>query len=968
MKLINNTMQKFYKLLCLFVLAICSTNTIASPIDSLRASKVATNFIALYAEKFEGIEFSYKNTNQANTVMYYVFNLKNSKGYIIVTADDACFPILAYSTESKFDSNNLPIQLDKMLFHRAKEIAYIKEQSFEANNEIKQAWKNIENPNVATRTERTEGVNPLLTTKWDQSPFYNDLCPYDIQEKEKAVTGCVATAMAQVMKYHNYPKTGQGIYTYIHDKYGRLGADFSSTTYNWANMPNTINNANIAVATLMYHCGVSLDMNYGISKNGGSSAVTSQVATALQKYFNYVSTIKYVENKNYSQAEWIKLLRSELDAKRPMQYRGSGTGGGHSFVCDGYDDNNFFHFNWGWGGSSDGFFNLNALNPGSLGIGGGTGGFNSGQGALIGIQPPAPSTVPVTSLQLNKKLTINPSPIGFGNDVTVTFNIANRGTTQFQGDYAVALFDSKNEFVSFIGEISANRTLNAGFTYTNDLIFTQKSVFLSEGDYSIAAYYREPQKEWQLLRQPTFDNPVKVQVSGITVALKMFGTVMKVNTEPIFQTLPFEVTLNIANFETTIFEGDLRVSLYDLQGTLIKEIENKTNVSLDVNKTFSNALIFRTTGLDIPVGTYMLAPTYKRKTGTAYFALGSYKDNAGVNYPNLIRVTVAAKPLVADKFEVNNTETQASNLPISFTNTTAVVNTESSNLHTGADIDHYKLDLPAGFDYEITARVHDKDDTGNGKTYTADVLFSYKVGSGSYTDAFDVSINDNNGKATVVNGGTMIFKVAPYFAGDKGTYLLDIEISRKQIIQPSIVITSPKNADKWQTASTQDITWTDNITENVRIDLLKGNNVFVQTLTSSTASNGLFSWTIPNTVADGTDYKIGIMSITNSSVQSVSPSFTIFKMVTGIEDELFGSQIKVYPNPTTDILTVQFPENAKIETVKLLNVTGQEVFSINKQNLTEKLNLTLSNYAAGVYYLYVISDKKVGIKKISLVK
>lgn len=959
-------MQKFHKLLCIFLLAICSTNTIASPIDSLRASKVATNFSASYAEKFEGIEFSYKNANQANTVMYYVFNLKNSKGYVIVTADDACFPILGYSTESKFDSNNLPIQLNKMLFHRAKEIAYIKEQGFEADNEIKQAWKNIESPNNAARIQKIQRVNPLLTTKWNQAPFYNDLCPYDIQEREKTVTGCVATAMAQVMKYHNYPKTGQGIYTYTHDKYGRLGADFSSTTYNWANMPNTINNANIAVATLMYHCGVSANMNYGVNSSGAAGAVL--VAPALIKYFSYTTNLKVVEKKNYSETNWINLLKAELDVKRPMYYEGLGSEGGHAFVCDGYDDNNLFHFNWGWGGVADGYFRANALNPGSLGTGGGAGGYNNSQKVVIGVQPPAPSTAPVTNLQLSKKLTINPSPIGFGNDLTVTFNIANRGTTQFQGDYAVALFDSKNEFVSFIGDISPNRTLNAGFTYTNDLSFTQKSVFLSEGDYSIAAYYREPQKEWQLLRQPNFDNPVKVQVSGITAALKMYGTVMKVNTEPIFQTLPFEVTLNIANFETTTFEGDLRIVLYDLQGAFIKEIENKTNLSLGAGKTFSNALIFRTTGLDIPVGTYILAPTYKSKTGTSYSALGSYKDNAGVNYPNLIRVTVAAKPLVVDKFEVNNTERQASNLPISFTNTTTVINTEGSNLHTGADIDHYRLDLPTGFDYEITARVHDNDDSGNGKTYTADVLFSYKVGSGSYTDAFDVSINDNNGKATVINGGTMIFKVAPYFAGDKGTYLLDIQVSRKQIIQPSIVITSPKNGDKWQTASTQDITWTDNITENVRIDLLRGNNVFVQTLTSSTASNGFFSWIIPNTLSDGTDYKIGMMSITNSTVQNVSPAFTILKLVTGIDDDLFGNQIKVYPNPTTDILTVQFPENTKIETVKLLNIAGQEVFSINKQNLTEKLNLTLSNYAAGVYYLYVISDIKVGIKKISLVK
>ena len=190
-------------------------------------------------------------------------------------------------------------------------------------------------------------------------------------------------------------------------------------------------------------------------------------------------------------------------------------------------------------------------------------------------------------------------------------------------------------------------------------------------------------------------------------------------------------------------------------------------------------------------------------------------------------------------------------------------------------------------------------------------------------------------------------------------------MSRKQVITPNITITSPKNGDRWQTTTTQQITWTDNIDENVRIDLLRSDNTIVQSITNSTPSNGSFSWTVPD-LAEG-NYKIGMMSTTNNSVQAISPLFSIFKIVTGIEDELFSGQIKVYPNPTSKILLVQFPQNAEIESIRLLNPLGQEILQ-TKNKLGEILSLDLSAYPSGLYYLYVLSDKKVGIKKIVLNK
>ncbi len=960
-------MKKHYALSLLLTLAALPLYRLcATPIDSLRASRVAVAFLSRYVADANQLQFSTKNTAPNGKVRYYVFNLKKGNGYVIVSADDACLPILGYSTESRFFPENVPVQLNKILWHRAREIGYIQQKGFGADEDIRQAWQEIEHPgNAVARTTGNNAVAPLVATRWDQSPYYNDLCPQDpkatADDGNRVVSGCVATAMAQLMKYHNHPKTGQGIYSYVHEKYGRLSADFGSTTYQWAAMPNRVTSRNTAVATLMYHCGVSLDMNYDIGQNGGSSASTAQVSNVLKKYFGYATSAKYVEKKDYSEAAWTALLKTELDAKRPLQYRGQGTGGGHSFVCDGYDDNSFFHMNWGWGGNSDNYMNLRALNPGSLGTGGGEGGFNSSQGAVIGIQPAGVTATP--NLQVYKRLTISPTPLDFGDDLTVSLNIVNRGTASFQGDYAVALFDKDLDFISFVGQPLTNYTLSAGNVYVNDLTFTQKKLFLSEGEYVVAAYFRETGKEWQLLNKAGFENPVKIQVAPVEADLTMYGTPLRVSSSPMYQNSAVDVTFNIANFGTTPFEGDLSVRLYDLEGNFVKEIENRS-LSLGANKTFTNPLVYNTTRLDVAPGTYLLAPVYKPKSGTSFYVLAARTDGS-TTYPNLLRVVVATPPLLADRFEVNDRENQAASLPVSFSGNSAPVNTEGTNLHVGTDLDFFKLDLPGGFLYEVTARVHDSDNSGNGKTYSGDVVFSYKAGSGSYSEAFDVSVNEVNDKIALSNGGSLIFKVAPYNAGEKGTYLLDIRVIRKE--QPYLRLSAPAAGDKWMMTTTQRITWTDNLDEPVLIALLRGtSNTPVQTITASTPSNGQFSWTIPANLPEASDYKIGIASTLSSSIQAVSGAFTIVPLPTGLEDE--AADVRVYPNPATRSVTVDWPATATVRAVTLRDATGKLLRLLDAPPGTHRHELDVSAYPAGLYLLRVERAEGTVLKKITLLR
>jgi hypothetical protein len=196
-------------------------------------------------------------------------------------------------------------------------------------------------------------AGPLLSTKWNQGQYYNASCPVDAEGTDGHVpVGCVAVAMAQVMKYHNYPVTGTGSHSYSHPVYGTLSANFGATTYNWASMPDSLSKYDSDVATLLYHVGVSVEMDYTPDQSG---AYMSDAAYALETYFKYSNSLSYVWKSSYSTDEWTTILRTEIDNKRPILYSGHGTGG-HAFVCDGYSGSDYFHFNWGWGGSEDNYF------------------------------------------------------------------------------------------------------------------------------------------------------------------------------------------------------------------------------------------------------------------------------------------------------------------------------------------------------------------------------------------------------------------------------------------------------------------------------------------------------------------------------------------------------------------------------------------------------------------------------------
>ena len=322
------------------------------------------------------LQLAYTQTNDAdNTNSLYVFN-NASNGFVVVAADDCVDAILGYSDAGAFDPLNIPPGLQTMMNEYSKEIRY--------------ATDNNLTPSATYTTASRTSIAPLLKTKWGQSTPFNNMCPEN-GNGGRCVTGCTATAMAQVMKHHNWPPKGTGSHSYntpINGVSTEVSADFSTATYDWNNMLNVYGSGATeaqcnAVAQLLFHCGASTDLGYGTT----SGAATLKVQKALANYFGYDKSVKFTLREFYSIEGWNDLIYNELANNRPVHMAGYNQSAGHAFVCDGYDKDGYFHFNWGWCGLDDGYFKLSALNPTEQGIGGSEDGYSSGIEIVYNIKP-----------------------------------------------------------------------------------------------------------------------------------------------------------------------------------------------------------------------------------------------------------------------------------------------------------------------------------------------------------------------------------------------------------------------------------------------------------------------------------------------------------------------------------------------------------------------------------------------------
>lgn len=817
----------------------------ASPVDTTTAKKVAVNFwkqnnagmtvgdnTSRERERIPDFIVGQKGTLFSN---FYILTAADSIGFVIVSADDRVQPILGYSTENTFDITNMPPNLREWLMGYEQQIQYAIDENIEPFEETTSEWNTLlSGGSIAPKS--TTVVEPLIQTIWGQSPYYNQQCPTNIfASNGHTLTGCVATAMAQVMRKWNYPTHGKGYHSYNCSFYGTQSANFAGTTYDWSHMPNqlTANSSATqinAIATLMYHCGVSVDMDYGI---GGSAAYTSDVANALKSYFRYDNSTHFVERSNYSASGWTSLLKSELNAGRPIVYDGHGSEGGHCFVCDGYNINNYFHFNWGWNGSNfDGYYSINDLTPGNHN-------FSSNQGAVVGIKPSTD-----TGPELEMYSTLNVNDAWFGSNITGSIQILNTGSS-FTGYMAVVIFNE--EEIAVNGQIFSVNNLPYNY-YATGSININGGVPLIPGTYYAFAFYSEDGNSWDLV--PNGSNTYAYTSFDINYSAQM-ETYSTFSNTTFVQGQSATVNVDVLNTGSQTFYGKVRVNLSSIEdGSFVQNIQvlNVTN-GLPSNYHYTNGLDFTGT-ITVSPGTYLMELAYQREGETQWYYAGSS------NYSNPVFVTVIAAPTLSvspssltfqqtggtqavdvttnvswtatssaswlsispmngsesgtiivtatannssssrsatititgsngvaqkiisvsqpgsiqpDNYEPNNTASAAYVLG-TVNNNSALFNV-NANFHITTDKDYYKINLPAGYSYKINADILS---SYNNSYYSADAKFATSQNGTNWSSNYQSSMP----LLTITNGGVLYFRVLPYTNHETGTYKLKISVSR----------------------------------------------------------------------------------------------------------------------------------------------------------------------------------------------
>jgi len=345
----------------------------SSPVSEERALDLAENFF-FYRNNPNSSEFiveSIETYSKNNEDIFYVIKIEPA-GFILISANNLIRPILAYSFENDYRNDNIPVNIEYLFNLYSEELQEQKENRIQVE-EISNEWDFFLQPLQYEPSSRS--VSPLLQARFDQGSAWNDMCPEDPDGPGgNALVGCVAVSMAQVMHYWSYPEVGYGTHGYNHWDYGYQYADFGNAYYDYDDMPN--NYATTETQELLYHCGVAVNMGYG-ADGSGAQVFGGNPSTefAMRNYFLFQSNLDNIYPEQYSTSQYRSLLQNELNNNRPIIYVGYSNDGGHAWNIDGYEDD-YFHNNFGWGGSQNGYYLLSSLN-----------GFNSSQGALIEIEP-----------------------------------------------------------------------------------------------------------------------------------------------------------------------------------------------------------------------------------------------------------------------------------------------------------------------------------------------------------------------------------------------------------------------------------------------------------------------------------------------------------------------------------------------------------------------------------------------------
>ncbi len=618
----------------------------AGPVKEQTALKIANNFwvknkiigvIDGKPARYDVDTAVFENIGKRLYNEFYIFNNTAGKGFIIVSADDCVEPIIAYSYDNNFNLDDMPDNIRWWLDGCAEDIRQAVAKRQNATEDVRMDWKCLDEGRHTPLRSNTV-VSPLIQTKWNQRPYYNALCPV-VSNGNRAPSGCVATAMAQVMKYWAYPEHGTGFHSYDAPSYGTQSANFSQTTYQWNSMPNTVSSANNAVATLMYHCGVSVDMQYGangsaayiIAGSNGSSFACAE--NALKTYFGYnSSTMQGIRKNNFTESQWISKLKNELDSGRPIIYGGyaNGGGGGHCFVCDGYDSSNRMSFNWGWGGYCDGYYSVNNLTPGSGGTGSGSGSYTYNQIALIGVQPPQNSGSGTYDLSYYSNMTTSQSEYWFHDDLDVSAQVVNNGNAAFHGYMAPGAFQFNGEEYVYLGIYSYWNYSTTSSSHSDGLLsgYYAHGTFTHAGgepyipgQYKLEMLYSTDGDTWSFIKKGNYSN---AQFSIIySTAIETNSRFTIVGDNYVYSGKNTTINVDVKNTGSSTFYGRFRLSIIDLNGNHLQNIQILTEEEgLPNNYHYTNGLNFTGT-VNVEPGLYMISLSSQRSGESTWYYCGA---------------------------------------------------------------------------------------------------------------------------------------------------------------------------------------------------------------------------------------------------------------------------------------------------------------------------------------------------------
>lgn len=503
----------------------------------------------------------------------YMFSTGN-KGFLLVSADDLAVPTLGYSDTQEFDADNIPDGLQYWLDTYAQEINWARNHSEQTSRRL-------------SRADDREPISPLLTTKWNQDAPYNDLCP--MVQGRRSVTGCVATAMAQVLNYYKYPAKGEGTVKYkidvTRDETGNIISgtdwefDFGNTAFDWNEMLDTYDSKATdaqkkAVATLMSACGASVEMNYSPQESGAQSAYAPQ---ALINHFGYSNSTYVAMRENYDLEKWEELVYNQLSANGPLLYSGISATGGHAFVCDGYNGDGYFHFNWGWGGMSDGYFRLTALDPSSQGIGGSSSGYNFQQ-TLVCDMKPSKGGDRYYTLSLLDAYKIYETSSKIGSKISWGDGIANYSSYTFTGFVNLAYEPLNGGSITYSNPISVELpplNVDGSISYYDKL---QSNIpILSKGDYKVYPVYAKGSTNWNPVMCPIFGSTyytAKVDDNGISFVgeAKAVPELSDVKIAPLYENGDLHLEATVYNAASAEFYGRVCAKVYtaDLKDLLFE--------------------------------------------------------------------------------------------------------------------------------------------------------------------------------------------------------------------------------------------------------------------------------------------------------------------------------------------------------------------------------------------------------------